>query len=333
MPRVRPSAAAASGEVAPEVISAVRKFNRFYTRQIGVLNEAFLDSEFSLAEGRVLFEVAHREEPTATDVGRALGLDAGYVSRILRSFQRRRLIVREPSATDARQRLLRLTKQGRAAIDGLDRRSCHEVGAMLGRVDSTDRARLLGAMRTIEDLLEDPAAAERDGQSRESRSARTARTPFILRPHQDGDMGWVVHRHAVLYAQEHGWVGFEGLVAKICAEFLDRFDPVREHCWIAERDGEIIGSVFLVQKSKTVAKLRLLLVEPKARGLGLGRRLVGECVRFARLVGYRKITLWTHANLTAARHLYQEAGFVLVESHPAHSFGHDVVSETWDLTL
>jgi DNA-binding MarR family transcriptional regulator/GNAT superfamily N-acetyltransferase len=304
-----------------DAIRAARQFNRFYTKHIGVVNESILKSEFSLADVRVLYEIAHRDGPTATEVAKALDLDPGYLSRMLRNFQRQRLIVREPSAADGRQSLVRLTDHGRRTFAGLDARSHDHVAAMLARLSASERPRLIGAMHTIESLLGEP-----------ERSA--SRPPYILRPHQPGDMGWVVHRHGVLYAQEYGWdETFEALVAVIVGEFIQHFDPKRERCWIAERDGEPVGSVFLVRKSETVAKLRLLLVEPKARGLGIGRRLVAECVRYARQVGYRKMTLWTQSNLSAARHLYEEAGFRLVDRKANHSFGHDLVSETWELTL
>lgn len=330
-PATRPAAASARAArpggpgraaVADDSIDAVRRFNRFYTRQIGVLNEHVIGGDFSLAEARVLFELFHRAQCTATDLTKALGLDAGYVSRLLRAFLRQRLIVREPSAADGRQTLLRLTPEGRRTFARLNARSQAHVGDMFGRLDASERPRLLAAMQTIERLLgERPAAA-------------SARAPYILRSHQPGDMGWVVHRHAIAYTQEYGWDDtFEAIVAVIVSEFLQKFDPKRERCWIAEQDGEILGTIFLVRKSATVAKLRLLLVEPKARGLGLGRRLVSECVRFARQAGYRKITLWTQSNLYAARHLYEEAGFHLVESTPSRQFGHDLVSETWELTL
>lgn len=301
-------------------VEAVRGFNRFYTRQIGVLREGLLGSPFSLTEVRVLYELAHRDQPTATDLGRALGLDAGYLSRILRGFQRRGLIEKARSHADGRETLLSLTRKGRRTFAPLDARSSAEIGGLLRRLSPPGQARLVEAMRTIEGLL---GGAERQHQ-----------TPFLLRPHQPGDMGWVVHRHGVLYAQEYGWdERFEALVAEIVATFIRNFDPKRERCWIAERDGEIVGSVFLVKQSKMVAKLRLLLVEPAARGLGLGSRLVSECERFARQAGYRKIVLWTNSVLRAARHIYEEAGYRLVHEERHHSFGHDLIGETWELFL
>ena len=300
-------------------IDAVRHFNRFYTRQIGVLLEGLLSSPFSLTEARVLYELAHRENPTATELGKEMGLDGGYLSRILRGFERRGLIAREASQADARQSLLSLTSLGRKTFLSLDTHSHDEVGAMLRNLPVPGQARLIEAMRVIENLL--------SGRS-------TERVPYLLRPHQPGDMGWVVHRHGALYAQEYGYdEQFEGLVAGIVAEFIRHYDAKHEHCWIAERNGEFAGSVFLVRKSKTVAKLRLLLVEPAARGLGIGARLVSECIRFARQVGYRKITLWTQSDLYAARHIYKQAGFHLLGKKPHHSFGRDLVAETWELKL
>jgi DNA-binding MarR family transcriptional regulator len=300
-------------------VAAVRRFNRFYTKQIGVLHEGLLRSPFSLTEARVLFELAHREKPTATELSKELGLDAGYLSRILRGFGKRGLVSRKSSATDGRQSLLWLSRKGRDAFATLDARSRDEIGGMLSALPTPDQVRLIEAMHAVEELL----------GAQPERSA-----PYLLRPHQPGDMGWVVHRHGALYAQEYGWdEQFEALVAAIVAKFIQRYDPKRERCWMAEKDGEIVGSVFLVKQSKTVAKLRLLLVEPKARGLGIGARLVDECVRFARHAGYRKVTLWTQSVLHAARHIYEERGFHLVDQGPHHSFGHDLIEETWELEL
>jgi DNA-binding MarR family transcriptional regulator/N-acetylglutamate synthase-like GNAT family acetyltransferase len=302
-----------------ERIAAVRRFNRFYTRPIGVLRENSYESPFSLTEVRVLYELAHRENPTASDLSNQLGLDAGYLSRLLNGFQKRGLIARKPSNADGRQTLLSLTAKGRKVISALDTRSHEEVGKILGTLPAGDQHCLVEAMQTIEKLLNDPSPPK---------------PAYILRPHQPGDMGWVIHRHGVLYAQEYQWdERFEALVAEIAAKFIRTFDPRRERCWIAERDGQIVGCVFLVKHSKTVAKLRMLLVEPAARGMGIGRRLVEECVRFARQAGYRKITLWTQSSLHAARGIYEKAGFGLVEHHRHHSWGHDLVAETWDLAL
>lgn len=303
-------------------VQAVRHFNRFYTQQIGVLHEGLLQSSFTLAEVRVLYELAHRERPAAAELARDLGLDAGYLSRMLSDFEKRGLLERIPSKADGRQSLLRLTKSGQQAFAPLNARAQEEVGAWLKRLSAAKQDQLIGAMHAIEGLFGSRPAVASSGSA------------YVLRPHQPGDMGWVVHRHGVLYAQEYGWdERFEALVASIVAEFIQQYDPKRERCWIAEKDGEIVGSVFLVQQSKTVAKLRLLLVEPSARGLGIGGRLVSECVRFARQAGYRRITLWTQSILHAARQIYKKAGFRLVRKQPHRSFGHDLIGETWELRL
>jgi DNA-binding MarR family transcriptional regulator/GNAT superfamily N-acetyltransferase len=300
-------------------VEAIRRFNRFYTRQIGVLQEGFLDTAYSLTQGRVLYELAHREKPTAKAVGAELGLDAGYLSRILRGFKKDGLIHAERSAADRRETLLSLTARGRKAIATLDQRSNEDVTARFKGVSEAEQQRLVAAMDSIESVLI-PRAAECE--------------PYILRPHQPGDMGWVVSRQGLLYAQEYGWdEQYEALAAKIVANFIERFDARRERCWIAERQREIVGAVFLVKHSKTMAKLRLLHVEASARGLGIGKRLVDECVRFARRVGYKKITLWTQSILFAARHIYKQAGFQCVGKKPHHSFGKDLVAETWELKL
>ena len=304
-------------------LDAVRAFNRFYTRQIGALGERLLDGPFTLTETRVLYELAHREAPTATDIGRDLGLDAGYLSRILRRFAARGLITRAAAPADRRQTLLRLSARGRAAFAPLETRARDEASTMLGPLPPPQRQQVVDAMGTIERLLSAPGARPRE------------EAPYLLRAHQPGDMGWVVHRHGAVYAREWGYnQEFEALVARICADFLDHFDPAGERCWMAERHGAIVGSVFLVRKSKTVAKLRLLLVEPEARGLGLGRRLVDECIGFARAAGYRRLTLWTQSELGAARRIYQQAGFRLTKEERHDSFGRkNLVAETWDLTL
>ena len=303
----------------PARIAAVRRFNRFYTRRIGVLQEGLLKSPFSLTEARVLYELAHREDATASVLARDLGLDAGYLSRLLKGFEERGLIKRAASPLDARQSLLTLTALGRAAFAPLDHRSQDEIGAMLRTLPAPAQKRLVEDMAEIETLL-----GERPAPS----------VPYILRPHRPGDLGWIVHRHGALYAGEYGWDdSFEALVAEIAAKFLRDFDARRERCWIAEREGEILGSVMVVRQSDEVAKLRLLLVEPAARGLGIGRRLVEECLSFARHAGYSRMTLWTNDVLHAARHIYEQAGFELTAREPHHAFGKDLVSETWERDL
>lgn len=300
-------------------IAAVRGFNRFYTRRIGVLQQGLLDSEFSLTEARVLYELAHRDRLTATELGRDLGLDPGYLSRILRLFQQRGLLHKEPAPRDARQSLLSLTAAGRQAQAVLEERSDAEVAAMLENLGEGQQARVLQAMRTIEELFGGRAAVP---------------APYVLRSHQPGDLGWIVQRNAELYAREYGWDGsYETLVAEIVAKFGREFDPRCEHCWIAERGGERLGSVMLVRRSDREAQLRLLLVEPAARGQGVGKRLVEECLRFARQCGYRSIMLWTNDVLVSARRIYQAAGFRLTGEEKHHSFGKDLVGQTWELLL
>jgi DNA-binding MarR family transcriptional regulator/GNAT superfamily N-acetyltransferase len=300
-------------------VEAVRRFNRFYTRQIGLLNDGLLDSPFSLTEVRALYELAHRKQPTAAELCKDLGLDAGYLSRILRKFEKQQLIEKRGSQ-DARQSLLSLTRKGRKAFDPLEARSDEQVAAMLGKLSPAKQRDLVHAMQTIESVL--GAQDEKP-------------TSYVLRQHRPGDMGWVVQRHGELYWQEYRYdERFEALVAKIVGDFIENLDPARERCWIAERDGENVGSVFLVQKSKTISKLRLLLVEPSARGLGIGGRLVSECVRFARDAGYKRMMLWTQSELATARAIYQKAGFELVEEDRHRSWGRkDLVAETWELTL
>ncbi len=304
-------------------IDTVRRFNRFYTKQIGVLHEHLLESPFSLAEARVIYELAHHDHTTAKGLGNELGLDAGYLSRMLRGFQKRGLIDAKRSETDGRQTLLRLSARGQTAFAKLNRDSGADVGAMLRQLPEDAQRRLVTAMQTMEGILR-PQPGPGPGPQ----------VPYVLRSPRPGDMGWVVQRHGELYAQEYGWdEQFEALVAEIVAKFMRDFDAKRERCWIAERDGVNVGCVFLVQKTRTVAQLRLLLVEPNARGLGLGARLVDECTRFARQVGYRKIVLWTNRVLHAARRIYEHVGYKLVEEEKHHSFGHDLVGQTWELTL
>lgn len=300
-------------------VSAVRHFNRFFTRQIGVLQEKLLHSPYSLTDARILFELGHRDQVTASDLCRELGFDAGYLSRLLSRLEQQGLVEKVRATSDGRQRLLRLTADGQAAFALLDRRSRDEITELLTELDYDDQMRLLQAMQTIESLL--------------TRGLKYS-GPFFLRSHQSGDMGWVTHRHGQLYAEEYGWdEHFEALVAQISADFIQNYQPERERCWIAEMHGEIVGSVFVVQSSETVAKLRLLLVEPNARGLGLGNHLVDECIRFARRCGYQKLILWTNSVLVEARHIYQKKGFKLIAQEAHHSYGHDLVGETWELLL
>lgn len=302
-----------------ETVDSVRHFNRFYTRHLGLLEEGLLHSEFSLTEGRVLYELAHRYEPTATELGRELSLDPGYLSRILKAFETRGLISRQPSTADARQSILSLTDAGRGAFEPLNRASHERVAAMLAKLSVGETDELAEAMRTVQRLLGDRVAPA---------------VPYLLRPHHVGDMGWIVHRQGLLYNREYGWdETFEALVAEICAGFVRNFDPRRERCWIAERDGKIVGSVFLVRESDAIGKLRLLYVDPEARRLGIGRRLVDECIRVARQNGYQTLTLWTNDVLVSARRIYQAAGFKLVAEERHHSFGQDLVGQNWNLAL
>lgn len=302
-------------------IAAIRRFNRFYTRQIGVLREGYLNSPFSLAEGRVLQQLFQRQDASANAIARDLDLDRGYLSRILRDFVKRGLVTTKRSASDGRRRLLALTSEGRQAFAVLDRRANEQIGAMLRALPSLDQSRLIAAAKIMENILA-PKEKQSDAPA------------YVLRQHRPGDMGWITHRHGLLYFREHGYnEEFEALVARIVGEFIQNFDSKRERCWIAEREGEIVGSVFLVEKSKSVAKLRLLYVEPSARGLGIGRHLVDECVRFARETGYKKITLWTQSHLDSARRIYKAAGFRLAGKKSHHSFGLDLIAETWNLKL
>ena len=302
-----------------ERVDAFRRFNRFYTQRIGVLQKGLLGSRFSLAEARVLWELAHRERPTASELGRDLGLDAGYLSRILRRFEQRGWVARAPSPADARQSLLKLTPAGHDAFAPLQQKSRDEAAAMLAPLAAPDREAVIAAMARVQRLLSGEAAAP-----------RTA----VLRDPRPGDMGWVVQQHGELYAREFGYTpAFEAAVAKIAADFLLRFDPEREKGWIAELDGERVGSVFVVRRSATVAQLRLLILTPGARGRGLGARLTDECIAFARSRGYRKLMLWTQSHLEAARAIYRSRGFVPVKSEPNDDYGPRLTSETWELAL
>ena len=302
-----------------EEVAAVRAFNRFYTRKLGVLDQQLLKSPYSLSEARVLYELAHRQEPSAKEIGTELGLDAGYLSRIVQNFDESGLITRKPLPADRRQYQLALTAKGRQAFAKLESSSRDDVGAMLAALPRGSSQKLVGAMAEIERLLGEPSATSK---------------PAILRNHRPGDMGWVVQSHGALYASEYGFdSSFEALVAEIAAKFLTSFDASRECCWIAELNGVQVGSVFLVNHSDDIAKLRLLLVDPAGRGHRLGQRLVDECIAFARATGYGKITLWTQSILVAARSIYQNAGFKLVATEPHRSFGQSLVGETWEREL
>ena len=300
-------------------VGAVRRFNRLYTRRIGVLQDGYLRSPYSLAEARVLYELAQRERPTATELAAELGLDHGYLSRILRGFNERGFITKTPSPNDRRQSLLSLTAKGRMAFAPLDRRSQNEIAAMIGELSAADQDRIVAAMHTIESALGEAPAPQ---------------VPYVLRPPRAGDMGWMVARHGALYGEEYSWdERIEALTAEIVAAFVRNHDRKRERCWIAEREGENVGSVLLMRDTDEIARLRLLLVEPKARGLGIGARLVEEALRFAREARYRKVTLWTQRVLTAARRIYERMGFKLIQ-HEAHdTFGKELIGETWELEL
>ena len=300
-------------------VDAVREFNRFYTQKIGVLRAGLLDTDYTLTEVRVLYEIAHRERPLASDLVRDLALDAGYLSRILAKFARRGWLKRERSGDDARKAHLHLTAKGKTIFRSLEARARDEIGALLEPLPQEQQAQLQGHLQNVQSLL----------------SSQVARTGALtLREHRAGDMGWIVQKHGALYTEEYGWNGeFEALVAEICAKFLRELDPAVERCWIAERDGVPVGCIMLVRHSRTVAKLRLLLVDPSQRGLGVGNKLVEECLAFARAAGYRKVTLWTQSILGAARRLYEGHGFRKVESQPHESFGAKLVAETWELDL
>ena len=301
-------------------IAAVRRFSRFYTRQLGLLQESLVHTRFSLTEARVLYELAHRDPTTATALAADLDLDHGYLSRILRRFGEADLLSKKRIPNDGRQNLIAITAKGRKAFAPLNKGSHDQVAELLGRLAPSEQQRVVAAMATVENLLQ-PSTADKPPL-------------LLLRYHRPGDMGWVTSAHGALYAQEYGWdISFEALVGKIAAEFIEKFDSQRERCWIAELDGAPAGSVFVVRKTDAIAKLRLLIVDPRARGLGLGKRLVDECLRFAKDAGYSSMTLWTQSILTSARGIYQRAGFRLVAEEPHHSFGVDLIGETWERDL
>ncbi|HLH88003.1 MAG TPA: helix-turn-helix domain-containing GNAT family N-acetyltransferase [Xanthobacteraceae bacterium] len=310
---------AAAADSMDDRVAAVRRFSRFYSRRLGMLQDAFLQTSFSLAEARVLYELAHRDKPTATAVADALGIDRGYLSRILRSFSERGLVAKSSSRQDGRQSLLSLTARGRQSFTAINERSQKDVSAMLEKLSRPDQDRVVAAMGAIERLI---------GKETQMESS------YVVRPPRSGEMGWVVARHAVLYGQEYGWgAKFEGLCAEIVAQMIAQYDPARDRHMIADVDGEPVGSAFVVKDSDDVARLRLLLVEPKARGLGIGKRLVDECVAFARGAGYGKMTLWTHSCLAAARGIYKKAGFEKIAEKAHNDWGVDVVGETWERAL
>lgn len=302
-------------------IRSVRQFNRFYTRQIGLLEERLLRTPFSLAEARILYELGTGKRVIAVELGRKLDMDFGYLSRSLRSLERRHLIRRSRSSSDGRQQILTLSPSGRAAFRSLDSRSSIQIGKMLGALSPTAQQQLASAMGGIEGLLSPGVEAPVAGR-------------INLRSHRPGDMGWVVERHGSLYSSEYGWdERFEGIVAGIVSDFIRNFDPGSDRCWIAELNGRRVGSVFIVRKTRTTAKLRLLLVEPEARGLGLGSRLVDEVIAFARKAGYRTLMLWTNDVLDSARRIYESRGFKLAKAEPHTLFGSGLVGQTWKLEL
>ena len=301
-------------------VTAVRRFTRFYTRRIGVLQEGLLGSSLTLTEARIVYEIATRARTTATDLREELDLDAGYLSRTLKGLEAREVVNRAVDPSDQRQSVLTLTAGGDKLFAEVDAASKREVGAVLGRLATPDQASLVAAMATIERLFQ--------------QSEHPKRSAIVLRPHRPGDMGWVISRHGSLYAREYGWdITFEALVAKIAGEFIETFDGKSDCCFIAERGGENVGASFVVRKDATTAKLRMVIVDPSARGLGVGRQLVEACMQFARDAGYTRMTLWTNDVLVSARRLYQSLGFEMIASEPHHSFGVDLVSETWERDL
>lgn len=320
-PSALPVALAQNTAIPADAVKAVRQFNRFFTRRIGVL-DPYLGSQLSLTEVRVLYELAHREAPVASELARELGLDGGYLSRILRRFETAGWLTRRASPRDARQSVLALTEAGRTTFEPLQQRSRDEAAALLAPLAPHRRQEVVGAMQRIQALLEPQAQA-------------APRSPVaVLREPVPGDIGWVVQQHGEIYWREYGWDSrFEALVADIAAQFVRRFQPGWERCWIAELEGERVGAVFVVRKSATVAQLRMLILAPQARGLGLGARLADECIAFARGKGYKKMVLWTNSCLTAARGIYATRGFRLVKSEPYEGFGQQLVGEHWELKL
>ncbi len=308
-----------AGSTLESRIEAVRRFSRFYTRRIGVLEETLLHSPFTLPEGRLVYEISNRDAPTAQELCHDLGLDPGYVSRLLKSLEKRGCIARERSATDKRATRLTLTAKGQKLWGAMNQQSKEDLANLLSGLPAAKQQELVAALETVERLLEEPD---------EKRAA------YVLRPHLPGDMGWIIRRQTQLYAQEHGWNGsFESILAEIAGKFVANYDPRRERCWIAERNGEIVGSVFLVKAGKATGQLRMLYVEPSVRGLGIGGRLVGECIEDARTKGYRRLILWTNDILAAARKIYIAAGFRLEKEERHHSFGQKLVGQYWSLDL
>jgi DNA-binding MarR family transcriptional regulator/GNAT superfamily N-acetyltransferase len=316
----------------PETVSAIRRFNRLYTRQLGLLGEGLHDTRFSLTEARVLYELGQAQVMNARDLAHGLQLDAGYLSRLLTRLQARKLLRRVPDPSDARIQQLQLSAAGRTAFERLGLASSQHLQDQIAHLGGADQQELLAALATVERLWLRPPA---EPPGREAASPDAARRePFIVRDPAPGDMGWIVHRQAVMYAQEYGWDNsFEALVAEIVAKFVQKFDARRERCWVAERGHRVVGSIFLVHESDDEAKLRLLYVDADARGLGVGSHLVQTCIRTARSLGYRRLTLWTNDVLVAARRIYQAAGFALVREEAHHSFGKDLTGQYWALTL
>ena len=301
-----------------EPVNAVRAFSRFYTKTLGLLRDGLLSSPYSLTEARIIFELANRGSMEVAELRSLLDIDAGYLSRILARFAKSGLATQERSKADGRRQVIQLTRRGRAAFKLLDTRSTEQVRTLLSGLGEEQQRRLVGAMKSIEEIFEPSPGPE----------------PYILHQPGPGDLGWVVQRHGELYAQEYGWdESFEALVARIVADYVDDRDPRRENAWIAELGGEPVGCVFCVKKDETTAQLRLLLVDPRVRGMGIGSRLVEECIRFARRTGYQQMTLWTNDVLEAARRIYERAGFTLVEEERHRSFGHDLVGQNWSLAL